>query len=1247
MPSFLGMLLAALLATACTDDELYEPHTGTPPEGLPATIELQWDTEAQTHMTRAQLSDKDASTVNSLWVGVYEYKDEPGGELLYQTTLIPNTDFTDADGNSTADKVSRRLTIQANNLSGRRRIVAVANVNTNFGVSNDKGLCDVLGQEVGKAHLSRLSDMLEKADTWEKFRSISACLTDSADVKPVTANLVMAGIYKSKDTEHPKGKSWLDINENGYVDIQRGTNKLDGTIHLRRLLSYVRFNIIPDPDGSSLEDGSVIKDMSIEPLSWQVHNVPMLSYLHERKENASDNKEYFNELPDNYGTSDISYTFDKGKLDRADRTPLYLTGSKEQAEGVWFDFYQFENKRTGLESVKNYHDREKEFKKSDGTNTGIYESLCESETETANNYGSFVTIKLKMNYTITAKDGTVTNREAYPVYTIHLGYCEGDNEAEQARDFNTRRNSRYTYNVRLAGVDKIVVEASKEGDDPEKQPGAEGDVLDSENKIIPLDAHYCVWNVKLSNEMRKKLTYRVRAFYDNKKYEFNNEDINKIAAEKYPDINKDFAKQLIDWISFKPTSDENTVAKFIPHGQTGGVWTLTEFADLEKHPHDSGNSNVDDGKDMWYTVFFNEYAYALGTDGKTTGNGGEDGWEHWVDQPDRVLWLLIEKEAVSTDKESSYTKANYIFTQKSIQTYYSATNFTQKHTAIGMEHTNECFGQNFRWTWMKGKDDLNNNNGRWNTWQYASSQDSWDKVVNNNFLSNPQITEQFNYSNPTYYPAQTHPVRQQIQGSLRSNAQPDPQKNDLHYNEMIAACMNRNRDLNGDGTIDADELRWYVPTASQYLRMTLGAPSLRVPLMDYNATSDLYYGTVWSWNANNTRFHFFSSDMSYMWMEEGVSTSDIKSGENPSGHGSQPGWQVRCIRNLGTKLSDTPTTDDPTDHAYNVNENTCTVEMLYYDNTAIRAGMAATLPAHRINERANMVAPKFEYAKNFIEVTLDKGSPAANIEDWKNRLNNGNPCGTYNQGGDATGWRVPNQSELNIMFHAGIIQKDREYYLSCTQAFFDDRFMGISTNLSTALNMQNKTYRVRCVRDIISGTATAASRRKSAAAQSTRTARAAAQRQASAQRQAPVVRKQAPAAPDFTFTTREGSTSSLAAKKGRPVLLLFYDPDCDHCRDMVATLRNDPALAKILRDGKASVLAVDAEPDFEAWQRTAMHLPQEWTVAFDRSGILDKDLYRLDRMPTLYVIGGDGSIVLSDAEPAQALLKIKNLANRQ
>lgn len=1182
------LILVMTIHYSCTDETVF--YAGIE-EGRDATITLRWVADETPHMSRAALDENFAGTVNALWVGVYDYTT---GKVLF------NKIYEDVDGvynEPTARKIEIALS------SGRRRIVAVANPGTNFGISDNDALNTALGK-TGTPSLSKLSDLLLHADTWEKYKSISASLTRSANITPIGSDIVMSGVYY--DSEGHPADSWVDANDS-YVDINPGYNSLKGKIHLRRLFSYVRFNIIAG------------KDVEIEPQEWQVTNVPSLSYLHEQQANSADNCEYFAtpESPapaHNYGTSNASYSFEKGSLKYADGSPI-------DKSGYWFDFYQFENKRTGI-SGNRYTDREKEFKDATGLNTGIFKSLCPSTNETGNNYGSYVTFRLRLSYSFTS-DGKTTDRIAYARYTVHLGYCEGAGEEEKSRDFNCRRNTRYTYNITVNGADNIVVEATK---DNEVQPGAEGNVYDTTQNMITLDSHYCVYNVSFSNVERKTLKYSILTYFDGQDYSFTQDDVETFGT------NELFRHQLIDWIEIMPADNANTVATYPGRGK---AWSLEDFRKVDsnnklvnRHTNDK-NGNADNTTARWYTIFFNEYAYSYDTDNKVMTNshtGGEGGWEKWVNQKDRQLTLAVENYAVSPDKESTHSRSKYVFLQPSIQTYYSTTNLTSTHTAIGMEHVNECFGHNFRWTWTPGVT-LNQDNGRWNVWQYVNG-NKWNEVTSNQFMSNPKITEQFEYSSPTYYPEMVHPVRSLYEQSLSSNLSTDPQPNKKSYHEMISACMNRNRDLDGDGKISADELRWYVPTTGKYLRLILGRNSMREPLMDYtNSTSRLKYGTVWDANAKNSRFHFFTSDQYVLWAEEGLSKGNLATGVTPEGQLRYTPWQVRCIRNLGVNHANMLTTD-PVTRAYvteyetdaDGNRRPKYIDMTYYDEASKRAPIAGKILSHKVNESANMVAPKMEIAERYIDVTLATPASGKTYADvWVDRLANDSPCDSYSESDGDEGWRVPNQKELAIMRQSGLLPKGK--YLTCSRTYFDDRFVGVDGTQSQAISNNRdgmNSFRIWCVRDVIGSRSTNKSR---------------------AHNTTP--------APDFSFVTSKGKQTTLYSVAKVPVLLLFYDPDCSHCRDAVATLRNDRQLSDMIDRGKVKVIAVDAEEDFNYWKRTARHLPDEWTVGFDRSGIIDNDLYDIDALPAIYLLDADRSLKASKVMPAEAVKILSRIINKK
>ena len=47
--------------------------------------------------------------------------------------------------------------------------------------------------------------------------------------------------------------------------------------------------------------------------------------------------------------------------------------------------------------------------------------------------------------------------------------------------------------------------------------------------------------------------------------------------------------------------------------------------------------------------------------------------------------------------------------------------------------------------------------------------------------------------------------------------------NNIQYIEALQACMNRNRDENGNGVIDAAELKWYLPASGKICTYYLGS----------------------------------------------------------------------------------------------------------------------------------------------------------------------------------------------------------------------------------------------------------------------------------------------------------------------------------------------------------------------------------------------------------------------------------------
>ncbi|MDE5703432.1 MAG: hypothetical protein K2H70_01270, partial [Bacteroidales bacterium] len=331
--------------------------------------------------------------------------------------------------------------------------------------------------------------------------------------------------------------------------------------------------------------------------------------------------------------------------------------------------------------------------------------------------------------------------------------------------------------------------------------------------------------------------------------------------------------QFYNWIRFKPAPAENLLAVYKENGEGDeALWTLEDLRNVALHPGIDENGrdasvDLNDPTPRWYTVFVKEYVYENSPDER----GGN--WKEYVNKPARVAYLNT-KAKISQDGESIFMTPQYTVVQNSIQTYYDI--YAPMAAAVGIERENECYGLNMRWTdaAQPPAGGWNTDNGRVNTWHYANGK-SWSDILTDGTTLNgrsflqqaetPAITRQ-----EEKRPAAKHPVyRLKALAGGGSALATDPNGDNTFY-EYMAVCLNRNRDENGNGRIDQEEVKWYLATSGKYLRIVLGRNSLDEPLMHYGVriAADGSQGMA-------TRHHYASSDAQIIWAEEGISLSGI------------------------------------------------------------------------------------------------------------------------------------------------------------------------------------------------------------------------------------------------------------------------------------------------------------------------------------------------------------------------------------
>ncbi|KAA4692199.1 MULTISPECIES: DUF5106 domain-containing protein [Bacteroides] len=131
-------------------------------------------------------------------------------------------------------------------------------------------------------------------------------------------------------------------------------------------------------------------------------------------------------------------------------------------------------------------------------------------------------------------------------------------------------------------------------------------------------------------------------------------------------------------------------------------------------------------------------------------------------------------------------------------------------------------------------------------------------------------------------------------------------------------------------------------------------------------------------------------------------------------------------------------------------------------------------------------------------------------------------------------------------------------------------------------------------------------------------------------------------ATDFTYLTPNGELQTLYTVPATyRLLLLFYDPDCLHCREIITALSTASCLQQQIESGQLTVLAICVGEDRDLWNCSLKDLPTQWLTGFDMGCICQEERYLLPDMPMMYLLDGEKRVVKKEVSLHQLLLKIQ------
>lgn len=464
-----------------------------------------------------------------------------------------------------------------------------------------------------------------------------------------------------------------------------------------------------------------------------------------------------------------------------------------------------------------------------------------------------------------------------------------------------------------------------------------------------------------------------------------------------------------------------------------------------------------------FTAFVNEYYYYRHP---LTGQKIES-WSLFTNKMPREMTVALST-SVSSDGNSTYSVLYSYISQLSIETFYSSRE--ENVNGFGIETYNETplctFGNyngNVTFSRTEGRDNQLDLIHAEPTGGYPWGGGSyfWQTYIDNS---------ENGWTNPITSARADHVLGRDA------------------YNKLAAyvACLSRNRDLNGNEEIDDEEVRWYLPSLNEYIRIGIGAGALSNIARLYTGDKQAIRGGLHSGapdiypleDIDEGTLYYTSSgiDARVFWaVEKGSYSAVPNSWAGEDGTSNSTPKPIRCIRLLpgngeGNDISTANVSSDAT-YEYDINTRTFTFsgrleESLYRERVYDR------LDPHDEDDAANRFYQKIKVASR------DAGEFPMGQIIRMDGYSDDNPCAKYHEDDDGGAtWRVPNLVELSAMHAVPIthhVTLVGNGHACCTQFSNQKVRYGFRINQNQIQayggaedgEYLSEKFSVRCVRDV-------------------------------------------------------------------------------------------------------------------------------------------------------------------------------------
>lgn len=1007
----LAVIAAGALAGCSIDERRFSPE----PEGAPIDFTLHYSVNGSTVYTKAAQDSISENQVNNLLILIF---DSNGNRVRRDDGTAVSYYFIN-DGNGITDYHPYGGALDPTTGTVKLEDVPSTNGATIIGIAN-------LTTDYTTTSFTIRRETLENVLTLEELGNVVMPMREESVER--SALFMMTGQAVSGENDR------ININ-NSNLD---NNGNLACTLELERVDAKVRVIVT----AQNPENDPSISNMTFEPKTWRVMNVPRQSLLLKYDDSHKDNIGGKQGPWDDDGHWDASaeeFGYDgAGWFDTDERnyeeSMLETSDNSTHSYGGRFVFYMPESRRRYKQSIREampdadadarYAMREESNTEPfDGEENGkpgqIYSNV---DFKYADDKAPYLILTGYLSYNRALADGTTRVVSADVRYIVHLG-----SDVANADDYDTRRNGYYTYTITIQGVNSMQVEVTggEEGEPYERRPGYEGDLSYSINEVFMLDSHYDRSLLQLdTNSISDLMTWSVRTqFTPGFVYDPTVEGTEY--AQNISEVDYRWVKFVIHGLRNKqgisPSLTDNVYApypgeaslKYNPNGYQPD-WNPDDWEYSKGYDAVPQALNVDQlikflkkvkiaghlddlvlNNDLITITAFVDENVTVYRPGSTTAE--QTLWKEMVDVDSRQLHILTPEDdrIFSPDGNTSMVQSSYTFVQRAIRTLYDKD--SDVTTAWGLESTMEAvhpdLTDSLRLEPGNVSAGTSTSNGRWNTWQILQSAApgrKWSDIID---------------KSKRY--------------GLNSG-----------YDQAIYACLLRNRDLDGDDEIDAFELRWYLAAIDQLTDIYIGEWALDEASRLYPQEASLRPGGYQQyWHYTSSSYDAIYNGPWVLWAEEGASRGSYDQSKVDVGEDRRngPKYAYRCVRNLGFMIEDEKeapaniVVDDFVKVSPSPDANgDYTIDLSRMNPNARRSVSdgGIPLPAHNETEANNRTYKAFKADDE--AVGLSGYGEKITETNWWNRLTwinmgrwdefadlNDNPC--------PPGYRMPNQRELLIM----------------------------------------------------------------------------------------------------------------------------------------------------------------------------------------------------------------------------------------